>query len=68
MDDILRIHRPGRPQALDQRQIEQVLALYRSGWGYRAITRELEKSGVVVDWNTVRRVIKAHLHQPGAQE
>jgi len=40
--------------------VNQVLALYESGLGYRATARELRSLGVTVDWSTVRRLIKAN--------
>jgi len=58
MDIETKERRPGRPRAIPQDRIEEVISLYRSGLGYRAIARELEKWGLVVDWSTVRRLIK----------
>jgi len=52
--------RPGRPRAIGESVIPKVISLYRSGLGYRAISRELAKAGLCVDWSTVRRSIKAH--------
>jgi len=52
--------RPGRPRAIPEAFVPQVMALYRDGLGYRSIARELTKWGVSVDWSTVRRVIKAN--------
>lgn len=37
------------------------MSLYQIGMGYRAITHELSKRGICVDWTTVRRVVKAKL-------
>ena len=51
--------KPGRPRAVPESMIPDVLRLYSEGLGYRAIARELAKQGVSVDWSTVRRVIKA---------
>ena len=51
---------PGRPRAIGDSLIPEVLSLYRIGLGYRAITRELVKEGVWVHWSTVRRMIKAN--------
>jgi len=53
--------RPGRPRAIQESSIPLVLSLYQGGLGYRAIARELEKQGLLVDWSTVRRVIKTNL-------
>ena len=52
--------RPGRPRAVPEDMVPDVLRLYGSGLGYRAIARELAKKGVWADWSTVRRIIKAH--------
>ena len=52
--------KPGRPRAIPEASVPQVIALYRDGLGYRGIARELTKWGVSVDWSTVRRVIKAN--------
>jgi transposase-like protein len=49
----------GRPKAIPEERIDDVLSLYRSGLGYRAIARELERKGISVTFSTVRRVIKA---------
>ena len=51
--------KPGRPRAIPEHLIPEVLSLYHNGLGYRAIARELERRGVVVSFSTVRRVIKA---------
>jgi len=50
--------KPGRPRAIPENRIEEVISLHESGLGYRNITHELEKHGVFADWTTVRRVIK----------
>ena len=52
--------RSGRPRAVPEDMVPDVLRLYGSGLGYRAIARELAKKGVWADWSTVRRIIKAH--------
>ena len=52
--------KPGRPRAVPEDMVPDVLRLYGSGLGYRAIARELAKKGVWADWSTVRRIIKAH--------
>lgn len=49
----------GRPKAIPEENIGDVTSLYRSGLGYRAIARELERKGILVTFSTVRRVIKA---------
>ena len=49
----------GRPQAVPENAVPELLRLYDNGLGYRAIARELAKRGVRVDWSTVRRIIKA---------
>ena len=53
--------KPGRPRAIPENLIPEVLSLNEGGIGYRAIARELRKQGISVDWSTVRRVIKANL-------
>lgn len=53
----------GRPRAIPEDLIEEVISLYSNGLGYRAIARELMKQGVCVDWSTVRRVIKRRLSE-----
>jgi len=50
--------KPGRPRAIPDPLVADVVSLYRQGNGYRAIARELRLLGVSVDWSTVRRVIK----------
>jgi len=52
--------RPGRPRAIPEVFLQQVIALYRDGLGYRSIARELTKWGLSVDWSTVRRAIKSN--------
>lgn len=52
--------RLGRPRAIGESLIPEVLSLYRIGLGCGAIARELAKEGVWVDWSTVRRTIKAN--------
>jgi hypothetical protein len=51
-------NKPGRPRAIPEDQIDEVISMYKSGLGYRAIAHELEKHGVFADWTTVRRIIK----------
>lgn len=53
----------GRPRAISDDLVPLVVSLYESGLGYRAITRELMKQNVSVDWSTVRRVIKKWLSE-----
>ena len=50
---------PGRPRAIPEALIPKVLSLYHGGLGYRAVARELREEGILVDWSTVRRVVKA---------
>lgn len=57
--------KPGRPRAISEDRTEEVISLYKSGLGYRAIARELMKQGVSVDWSTVRRVIKRWFSEKG---
>ena len=64
MENKLVERKAGRPRALSPEKAEEVLFLYSSGLGYRAISRELEKQGLVVDWSTVRRVIKENKNSP----
>lgn len=53
----------GRPRAIPDEWIPQIISSYESGSGYRAIARELEKQGLIVDWTTVRRMIRRCLGQ-----
>jgi len=54
------VRKPGRPRAIPERLIPKVLSLYRHGLGYRAVARELlRQEGLLVDWCTIRRTIKA---------
>ena len=50
--------KPGRPRAIPEDRIQEVVSLYEQGLGYRAIARELERRSLLVDWSTVRNVIK----------
>jgi hypothetical protein len=40
--------KPGRPRAITEDRIEEVISLHESGLGYRAITHALERKGVFV--------------------
>lgn len=51
--------KPGRPRAIPENRIQEVVSLYERGLGYRAIARELERRSLLVDWSTVRNVIKS---------
>ena len=51
--------RLGRPRAVPEDMVPEVLRLYDGGLGYRAIARELAKRGVWADRSTVRRIIKS---------
>ena len=51
--------KPGRPKAIPENMVSEVLSLYREGLGYRGIARELRGQGLSVDWSTVRRLVKA---------
>ena len=53
--------KPGRPKAIPESFVPKVIALYKRGFGYRAITRELKKKNLLVNWSTVRRLIKKKL-------
>ena len=53
--------KPGRPKAIPEAIVPKVIALYKRGLGYRAITRELKKKNLSVNWSTVRRLIKKKL-------
>ena len=55
----VREKKPGRPRAIPESVIPDLLRLYHEGLGYRAVARELSKRGVSADWSTVRRVIKS---------
>lgn len=50
--------RAGRPKAIPEALIPRVLSLYRQGFGYRAVARELREDGVSADWSTIRRIVK----------
>ena len=63
MDRISNDRRPGRPRAVPEDRIQEVVSLYRCGLGYRAIARELENEGIVASFSTVRRIIKDRLWQ-----
>lgn len=52
--------RAGRPKAIPEMLIPKVMSLYRQGFGYRAVARELREDGISADWSTVRRIIKGH--------
>jgi len=52
--------KPGRPKAIPEALIPEVLSLYRQGLGYRAVARELRKEGISVNWSSIRRIVKAH--------
>jgi hypothetical protein len=64
----LKRKKPGRPRAIPEDQIEEVIVMHESGMGYRAIARELTKRGLSVDWSTVRRIIKKWLSENGHQD
>ena len=54
-----RQRRGGRPRVVPPSLVPRVLQLYSQGFGYRAIARELAReSGLLVDWSTVRRLVK----------
>jgi len=59
--------RPGRPRAVPEDMVPEVLRLYDGGLGYRAIARELAKRGVSADRSTVRRIIKSRRSGGSAQ-
>lgn len=54
--------RGGRPRAIPEDVIPKVAELYRRGLGYRAIAQSLERDGLLVDWSTVRRMLKRQLN------
>lgn len=57
--------KPGRPKAIPESFIVEVLSLYAYGLGYRAIARELRGKGISTSWSTVRRTISlAKAHKP----
>ncbi len=68
MDDNLKRKGSGRPRAIPENQIEDVVSLYKSGLGYRAVAHELEKTGLYADWSTVRRVIKKYRREEGSRD
>lgn len=49
----------GRPRAVPENMVPEVVCLHRQGLGYRATARELRRRGVEVNWSTVRRLVKA---------
>ncbi len=53
--------KPGRPRAIPEELVPEVISLYKQGFGYRAISRELRKNGLSVNWSTVRRLVKDKL-------
>ncbi len=53
--------KPGRPNVIPEWFVPKVIALYKQGLGYRAITRELKKENLLVSWSTVRRLVKKYL-------
>ena len=57
--------KPGRPRAIPETLIPQVMSLYHGGLGYRAVARELRQEGISVNWSTVRRVVKDQKDQRG---
>jgi hypothetical protein len=59
--------RPGRPRAIPEGMIPELICLYHEGFGYRAVARELSKVGVWADWSTVRRIIKSHRYRSSAK-
>ena len=59
----MRPRKPGRPKGIPEEKDGRVISLYNSGFGYRAIARELEYEGITVTYSTVRRVIKAWIKQ-----
>lgn len=52
--------KPGRPKAVPEALIPQVLSLYGEGLGYRAVARELRREGISADWSTIRRIVKTY--------
>jgi len=59
MNQETKASRAGRPRAIPEALVPEVLSLYRQGLGYRAITRELRQRGISVDWSAVRRAVEA---------
>jgi hypothetical protein len=59
--------KPGRPKTITEGLIPVVLSMYEGGLGYRAITRELTKYGVLASFSSVRRVIKQNSNQASLQ-
>jgi len=60
--------KPGRPKAIGESLVPRVLLLYRQGYGYRAIARQLRDEGISADWSTIRRVIKANTAESYARK
>lgn len=55
---------PGRPLVISKAVVPGILAAHRGEMGCRAITRELSKQGVLVNWGTVRRITKTDAAWP----
>lgn len=53
--------KPGRPRIIPETTVPKVIALYKRGLGYRAISRELKQENLSVSWSTVRRLIRNKL-------
>jgi hypothetical protein len=53
--------KPGRPKVIPKSMVPKIIALYKQGRGYRAISHELKKKNLSVNWSTVRRLIKKNI-------
>jgi hypothetical protein len=65
MSDSIKRRGAGRPKAISEDRIEEVISLYKTGLGYRSISNELLAQGIYADYSTVRRVIKKWSSEKG---
>ena len=55
--------KPGRPRTIPEELEDEVISIYRQGFGYRTTAHELEKKDIYVNWCAVRRLIKERLDE-----
>lgn len=48
----------GRPKVIPKELVSFVMASYKTGAGYRSISRDLKNDGVIASPSTVRRLVK----------
>ncbi len=54
----------GRPKVIPKHLTPGIIRLYKEeGLGYRSIANILKEEGIIVNWSTVRRLIKEELFQ-----